>query len=380
LAKNELKKRDKYDFLFMQKDIYDYKLDYEMTILGYYCNTDSYNLTNLSMKVLCYPYLEESIFKNVLSNYKFYAKSIRSMNLVKTDNDLISVLKTIGVEKVRNLNNGADFVSSTPAIYQLSNTKYVVNVRFVNYSIDNNGNYIQKSNIETKNVLAIIEYINSSWIITNEVFIQHDTSLDHYYVGLEDVRLFSDNTYNANRGLIDGTMAIETGKINILTGSVESYKILQREDQNRKIEKNWVFLQENKMIYGWSPLIIGSVNESKFEKTHEIQTPACFRHLRGSTNGLQIGNEIWFICHNVSYENRRYYYHMFVVLDAKTYNVVKYTPYFTFEKEKVEYTLGFTYDNVANTFLIGYSVLDKRTEYLTIAKDTIDTMIESQFH
>lgn len=379
LAKNELNKRDKYDFLFTQKDVYDYKLDYEMTILGYYCNTDSYDLVTLSMKVLNYPYLDESIFKNVLSNFKFYAKNIRSIG---PDTGLEAILKTIGVEKVRSLPDGCDFVSSTPALYryQSLSDKYIVNVRFVNYSITDNGQYTQKSTIETKNVLATVEYLDQSWRITNEVFVQYDTALDNYYVGLEDVRLFSNNqnetvlTYNANRGLVDGTMAIETGNINILTGMVESYKILQT---SRKIEKNWVFIQENEMIYGWWPLVIGTVQGNTFEKTREINTPASFKHLRGSTNGIQIGNEIWFICHNVSYEYRRYYYHMFVVLDAKTYEVVKYSPYFTFEKEKVEYTLGFTYDIETNTFLIGYSIMDKQTKYMSIAKNTIDKLILS---
>lgn len=381
LAKNELKKRNKYDYLFMQKDIYDYKLDYEMTILGYYCNTDSYDLTKLSMKVLEYPYLEEYITKNVLSNYKFYAKDIQKYKNNDKDNNLIQVLQTIGVEKICNLSNGEDFVSSTPAIIQLSNTKYIVNVRFVNYSIDYHGQYIQKSNIETKNVLAVVEYIDDSWTITNEVFIQHDTSLDNYYVGLEDVRLYlttsDDNTltYNANRGLSDGTMAIEMGSLDVLSGLTTS-KIIRIEDQ-QKIEKNWVFINENQMIYGWSPLIIGKVSNGEiFEKTHTLKTPAFFKHLRGSTNGIHMAdkNEIWFICHSVSYENRRHYYHMFVVLDATTYELIKYSPYFTFEKEKVEYTLGFTYDKTTNTFLIGYSVLDKCTKYMTISKDDIDKL------
>lgn len=376
LAKNELKKHNKYDYLFMQKDIYDYKLDYEMTIVGYYCNPDSYDLVNLSMKVLAYPYLEESIAKNILSNFKFYAKDIRSIDPI-----MEPILKTIGLNKIRGLHNGADFVSSTPAMYRLSNTKYVVNVRFVNYSIGDLGQYIQKSNIESKNVLAIVEYITGSWTITNEVFVQHDTSLDDYYVGLEDIRLFSSAnnenmlTYNANRGLANGTIAVETGKINVLTGKVESYNILNMVDQNKRVEKNWVFVQENEMIYGWSPLVIGNVEGSTFEKKREIQTPASFKNLRGSTNGIRIGDEIWFICHSVSYENRRYYYHMFVVLNANTYEVVKYSPYFTFEKEKVEYTLGFTYDELSETFLIGYSVMDRRSEYMSIAKCQIDSMI-----
>ena len=33
------------DYLFIQKDIYDYKLDFEMTILGYYLNP-----TNIDLK------------------------------------------------------------------------------------------------------------------------------------------------------------------------------------------------------------------------------------------------------------------------------------------------------------------------------------------
>jgi hypothetical protein len=62
--------------------------------------------------------------------------------------------------------------------------------------------------------------------------------------------------------------------------------------------------------------------------------------MRGSTNGVVIDDEIWFICHLVSYEDRRYYYHIMVVLDKNSYRLKSYTPLWTFEKQKVEYTLG----------------------------------------
>jgi len=35
------------DYLFLQKDVYDYKLDYEFSVLGYYCNIDKYDMTRI---------------------------------------------------------------------------------------------------------------------------------------------------------------------------------------------------------------------------------------------------------------------------------------------------------------------------------------------
>ena len=40
------------DYLFIQKDIYDYKLDFEMSILGYYLNPTKIDLRKLSLNIL----------------------------------------------------------------------------------------------------------------------------------------------------------------------------------------------------------------------------------------------------------------------------------------------------------------------------------------
>jgi hypothetical protein len=112
----------------------------------------------------------------------------------------------------------------------------------------------------------------------------------------------------------------------------------------------------------------------KLRITHEQPTPNFFRWVRGSTNGVTIGDEVWFICHVVSYEDRRYYYHLFVVLDKTTMKMKRYTRMFTFEKEKVEYTLGFIYMEREQQFLIGYSVMDRETKYMAISKKNIDTL------
>ena len=102
--------------------------------------------------------------------------------------------------------------------------------------------------------------------------------------------------------------------------------------------------------------------------------PLFFKWVRGSTNGITIGNEIWFLCHLVSYEDRRYYYHLFVVLDSTTFALKKYSPLFTFERQKVEYSLGFVYYPESNRFFIGYSKMDKMTDYLMMSKAAVDNM------
>ena len=155
-----------------------------------------------------------------------------------------------------------------------------------------------------------------------------------------------------------------------------------------------------KMVYGWHDLVIGDCLKTDegfmFERTHRIKTPAIFKYFRGSTNGIRIGDEIWFICHVVSYEDRRYYYHAFFTLDATTYEVRRFTPLFTFEGDKVEYTLGFVFredrdqemmktdgengtkysiPSPSGEFWIGYSKMDCSTHYMAIKKSTIESLM-----
>ena len=180
--------------------------------------------------------------------------------------------------------------------------------------------------------------------------------------------------YNANRGLSHNKMCIEHGEINLNTEEIKSSIIIK--DSQNDIEKNWVLFTDDKLkcIYNWYPLIIGDIVDNTFLTTHTIETPHFFKYVRGSTNGVVIDNEIWFISHIVSYEDRRYYYHLFIVLDPTTFSVKRYTKLFTFEKEKVEYTLGFVYYKSTDEFLIGYSTMDKTTKFMNISRSSVDKL------
>jgi tetratricopeptide (TPR) repeat protein len=440
------------EYLFLERDIYDYKVDYEFSIVGYYIDRDTlkedgYDLIETSMKVLNYAYTPGHIFNNVFSNYKFYAPKLASIAETIHFHDPPIRFANIG----KSLFDTTDFVSSTPSILRTADHSYVVNVRFVNYRIDGAGNYVNHEHIITHNVIAVF---NANWELQQEFLLEYDRSLDGRYVGLEDVRLFYDDDggynkngtirYVANRGIDDGAaMRVEIGEISLLEKKTEHSRIVES-PENRTIEKNWTMFmdprtREIKYVYSWFPLIIGTIadhpkktefienadhpektefienvdhpkktefienvdhpektefienadhpkktefieNADHPKKTELIEThrfsdkvPSCMRNLRGSTNGIFIPstNEIWFLAHSVNYEDRRYYYHTWVILDAATYECKRCSPFFTFEGEKVEYTLGLAYGEESDEFIVGYSVLDRTTQFLKITRSKI---------
>ena len=402
------------DYLFLQRDVYDYKLDYEFSIIGYYCNVDNYDMTKICTKVLNCHTADQNVTKNVMSNYKFYAKKLINYGREFPSKALIA-LQNIGKVLVAGESDGDSFVNSTPSMAIVGN-ELVVNLRYVNYRINDQGGYDNQDHITTKNVVATFDL--STWKKTSEDFLWYDERQDNLYVGLEDVRIFYSKSqnkllYNANRGLGPSNIVVEHGQV--VTRSEHEHEQEQEQDNKKQesstkvnpgaiymegqhqVEKNWILFNgkdgKTKAIYNWHNLVIGDIvpdNEPLdsddevdapetvgyvFQKTHEIQTPPMFKHFRGSTNGILIGNEIWFICHVVSYEDRRYYYHVICTLDATTYEVKRCTPMFTFEGEKVEYTLGFVYREEENVFWIGYSKMDRSTHYMEISKSAVENLM-----
>lgn len=376
LARKSLADHPGNDYLFMEKNVYDWKLDYEFTILAYYINNpENINMQNMCMKIVAHPTVDNETISNILSNYKFYSRSLKDSYSHHMNYNL---LKDLGKDFVK---DSPEFVSSTPSLALNHLGELVVNVRYVNYSIDDRGNYINRNKIHTINVLATIDIAASEWRIKNQKILLYNTKHDNVYIGLEDVRLFSHNQqlfYNANRGLDNGKMVVEHGVIDYC---ICEKSVFLNKTGNHAIEKNWVLFAnaDDKMhcVYGWHPLTVGTIGfEGEFDTVATHKMPSFFKNVRGSTNGQRVGDdEVWFLCHSVSYEDRRYYYHLFVVLDATTFTLKKYTPWFTFEKQKVEYSLGFVILPGSTQFLIGYSTMDRTTDYIQVEKSVVDSMM-----
>lgn len=370
------------DYLFLERDVYDFKLDYELSILGYYVNRDNHDLAKVCMKVLGY---DDGTYQNVLSNYKFYTPTLMETHSLPQNMD---VLLGVGRELLADhlVENGGSFYQSTPSITTSNTTSndIIVCQRFVNYRIDDKGGYINQEHIETKNVVAVISGFGTPECRkTAEYEMGYNRELDDRYVGIEDVRIMSTANecilFTGNRGLKGGQMRVEYGCI---TTEPKSGGLIHY-DKSVNIEKNWVLFKDSNnttnCVYKWNPLTIGKVttsdNSYSLSDTWEQAMPNIFNYVRGSTNGVRIDDEIWFITHVVSYEDRRYYYHMFVILDLATMRLKRYTRLFTFEKKPVEYTLGFVYFKDSRQILIGYSILDRETKYIIVGRDSIENMM-----
>ena len=348
--------KSKIDYLFLQNDVYDYKIDYEYSIVGYYYNPDNIDMARLSMRVLTARNIEDSILKNIFSNYKFYCKP-----LTMTDNSL---------EKEGPAPDET-FNTSTPS-FCVHNGSLVVNRRHVDYYIDDKGGYVNRENITTKNMITY----------KNETFeLKYNREIDGRYVGLEDIRLFEhggETHFTANRGTQDGKMRVEYGTIDYENQCIQS-SFLTKTDGCSNIEKNWIMYSGDdnriRVVYNWWPALtiyeIGYANMLMNKK--EIEVPRFFEFLRGSTNGIRVGNETWFIAHAVSYEDRRYYYHILVALDTETGKVNRWSKFFTLEGEKVEYVLGFIQTG-DDEFMIGYSKMDKTTCIKNVSKSHLDEL------
>jgi hypothetical protein len=366
------------DHLFYQKDVYDYKLDYEFSIIGYYCNVPKEQVIASCIKVLNCPYAGEEIHNSALKNYKYYDQPLKHASI---STDFLIQLNNIHNET----QIGDDFVSSTPSLCMDNNTVYI-NTRYVDYRLNPDGTNQNNGYITTKNLITIFDIREPGWKKTDEFLLKYNEEYDNYYRGIEDVRLIMHEGnlhFNGNRGLLKGNITIETGTIDASRQMAVS-KLAIKQNVN-EIEKNWVLFSDNSklnVIYQWYPLTIGEyVNNgdedgptTTFITTKTIQTPHLFKRLRGSTNGIVIGHEIWFVAHIVCFDERRYYYHIFVILDKSTYNLKKYSSPFSFEKDMVEYTLGFAYMEKTEQFLLGYSTNDSTTKYMVVPRKNIDEL------
>jgi len=370
------------DHLFFEKDVYDYKLEYEFSIIGYYCNWYQYDIVEANRSILSCEITPETVFKSVLSNYKFYAPALEDCS--STDDSEINLLNIAGNSPFP---VGDDFVSSTPSIVlDTENKQILLCVRYVNYKLSSTcGGYKLKDTISTKNRILVFSSADGQFQKKKDFWLQYDTSHDAYYCGIEDVRLFLDKQreirFNGNRVLRSGEIVIEHGTVDFDKQCTVSDLVRKKSDR-RKVEKNWVLFGENRVVYEWFPLTIGEYRrqpngELLLEIMSKKKTPAVLKQVRGSSHGVDIGmnDEIWFLCHIVSYEDKSYYYHLFVVLDKETEEVKRVSRFFTFGKEKnVEYCLGFFYLEQEGVFFFGYSQMDCETKFLTVEKSTIDRL------
>jgi hypothetical protein len=284
-------------------------------------------------------------------------------------NDIVVQRKNISETVTKYIRNKSyTFRSSNPSIVPYKDG-YAMNIRYINYMYNrSNDDHFVDLNDSTHISINKYIFLDESYntIDTHWFDVPHninDPSTTIY--GIEDIRLTNhanqlefigtvqkDNLLCISKGIYDRTQ-------NTLTPSV-----VYKSPTNNSVEKNWVQFEKYGTyytIYKWYPLTIGVLKGDEYVTEKIIDTPSEFTHIRGSTNGCvdTSNNEIWFITHKFEFDTMRNYYHCFVILDLHTFEVKRYSPYFKFDNNRVEYTTGFHIDG--EKVIIPYSIFDNET-------------------
>jgi tetratricopeptide (TPR) repeat protein len=323
------------DLLFVEPNVYKkYLFDYEYSIIHFYV----YPNERIEGLKFCLNYINEhhdSHLSNVPNNLQYYMPS-----LVK-----------YGTKKDLNLKKFNDFSASSISLIEHEN-EILANVRYVNYRIEPNGSYMMQSNgewshyfnVRTKNALLRFDKNlepTSELTILSEEF-KDTPHKETNILGIEDLRLFKSG--NKLKGIstsrefsVNTTNSMVVCDYDTDTSSLKNLNIISSPNPSN-CEKNWIPI-EDKIIYGWSPLVIGEIKNNNLELTIQKNTPFYFKYLRGSSNVVEYKDHYWCIVHGVIHTQPRKYYHSIVILD-KNLNLRNYSVPFYFEELKIEYCLG----------------------------------------
>jgi hypothetical protein len=264
------------------------------------------------------------------------------------------------------------FVSSTPTIIELPNHEFLVNLRWVNYKLNQKGFMYGRNNVKYNNVKNLNSRFKVNHLfkpISQEVFLKEDLTYRPHMTGVEDIRIFNFNGihyYNAT--IMDSTRKLHSTTSGLYPLDEYTYELdrplivpTHYDIQSITIpEKNWSFVHYHNelcVVYSWFPLQIGKIDytTNQVKMIESKKMPNYFEYARGSTPGYTKNNEIWFVVHK-AYQKE--YLHFFVIFDLNM-NVLRYSELFKFEKYKVEFCIGLIVQDTQ--LILSYSVMDSQS-------------------
>ena len=268
---------------------------------------------------------------------------------------------------------------------------HMINTRFVNYWLWPSGAYLFKdpeSRIITRNFVSVLDDRFSIDGGFTEVVEEGLTCYGGSIYGLEDIRLY--NRADGELGFVGTSVNYSgQGRGRIIAGLFNEWKytdcrVLNPPNPDSWCEKNWIPIikdGEDHFIYKWWPFEAGVIKDNTLviTTTWEHKTPM-LSNVRGSStfvpfsfgNGSEDrpdGSGLLGVVH-FSYEGSpRRYYHMLVLLDRDTLRPLKYSDFFIFNEDSIEFCIGFTVTHDEYHFWI--SNFDRDPEKMSLDKNKI---------
>ena len=296
-----------------------------------------------------------------------------------------------------------------PSVYN-DNGKIVVIIRHVNYTFFHSEQkkfqhqwgpltYVHPEDdmhLRTRNFYAELDHNLQIKFVTEIDSTQFDTYEPQWtFVGLEDARIFrwEDKLYISGvrrDTTTNGQGRMELSEIKVTGQSVQEIsrvRIQPPVDPTSYCEKNWMPVLDTPYHYvKWSdPTEVVKVNvaDGSSEQVTLTQYRGGHSDFRGGTQVLPYGDGHIALVHEVDLFNSEVgrkdgvYRHRFVVWDAN-WNLIKWSPEFTFMNAHVEFAVGMCQDpHNQDCWLISFGVQDNAAFVLRTPKQTIETFIEA---
>lgn len=353
--------------LFIENNVYDVLLDYENTILQYYVSSNKHDG---NMSCINYGMKYNAIFiDNVVENLEFYCVPLNRTHS----------------SKPLDLPKYGYYTASSPSVIQLDDKTTLMNIRYVNYETTRDGRYFSREKDgQVRTLNAYMKYERPFDKFDTMTFIQqigHPTDLTPFPTnieGFEDVRLFSFKNkiyYTSSCKHYSPEYRIVMGEYDMSSNTFLNNKVLQPPGPT-PCEKNWLaltHLPEIHFIYSWYPLMIGKINQETncLEITKQRKMPAYFQKVRGSSNPIEINNQLYCLTHVVKYGSPRKYFHNIVVFDKQSLEPIMISEAFCFQEIGIEYCLSMNYtDNNKLEFV--YSHFDSRPTVITVPMNAFE--------
>lgn len=272
--------------------------------------------------------------------------------------------------------------SSSSIVFNEAKDEFVMNLRSVNYSINNKGGYIirdPKDIVRSRNFILKLDRNLKLKSGSTEL---KDTSniplFPQNILGLEDIRLINTSEFFCTYLEVNSSRTPQICYSQFdADGNVHTIRPLQITEE-LKCEKNWQPWYHNDelyFIYTIHPLRIykldrenGSVELIKETTLHDIN----LGEFRGSASPIPYRNGWLCTIHQVYYANPRKYFHRFVWFN-EDWSQMKYTKVFYFEAREIEFNLSICHS--PSGLLVPYSVKDNCCKIGILNYKILDIML-----
>jgi mannosyltransferase OCH1-like enzyme len=345
--------------LLLSKQFYPHEIDkFELKFSD---SGLSINLNNSNILEIYKEYFEEKVSYNKTKYYTILYKNAEVYNFLYL-NPLNKIDFTRTFTKIIN-KKAVKFFSANPCIIKdpLSEN-YRMNIRWINYYMDKNGNSIL-TYPKTISFNSYVELDTSFNIIGDEIFLKESYNVNepYDYFGFEDIRLFNyeDKIYYTASTLNreNNIIAISSNECTMNDKYIIKKNIITPTfSLTDRVEKNWCFVNYQdklRIVYDWYPLTICDISNNTLNIVEcKYIRSDFFKNVKGSSTGFKTNDELWFVLHKSQLNN---YQHFFTVFDHDM-NLLRYSELFKLDNRRVEFCIGLIIE--AERTILSFSSLD----------------------